>query len=771
MNVKRICQYIVGFTLGGISSTSFASEYEDLFSMSLDELLNVRVSVQKRDENLKDVPVSVRVITNSQIKRANITRIEELSHVSPSLVFDKRIDFTKSSFKIRGIGTQVFGAGVEPSVATMVDGVVMARSGAGLDDLVDIERIEILNGPQSTLYGKNASAGLIHIITPKPNTENFEHRINSRITDDNEELLSLVATGPLSDSLAYRFSAHARSFDGNVQNRFNGHDLNGYETQGAKAKLLWQSTDSVEWLLTADYSKQKTSTGVRVLRVDSDSILTDPAAIGFSGIPATAGNITGIAGSSDNDEVNLDRDPYADTDAWGVSLETLWELNGFTLTNIAAFRRWGQENDRDNDQTQLPFSLMQQENLDVEWFSEELRLASPLNASYDYVLGLYYYESENYHVSGDDRTFSNSPYNVEFNLARNTIENKNAAVFGQLNWHFNDDLTTFLGLRYLYDKVDGHLSRRAFSQNNSFLGDGLITDNRDVEGVSNSHSVREFTGKSGIKLDLNENSMAYAFYARGFKGEGFNTSFKFNVDLFSNEEPVAPETSDTLEIGAKGYWFDNTLRVNAALFYTQYDNLQLILRDLVNNRNVLGSVPEVITKGVELDFSALLGRGFNIEGAVSYTDASYKDFSNANCYSGQSAVQGCVSLSGGNVQDLSGKTLANVPRWRASLGVRYDFVINNNAFLFNTHWRVQSDANLDAAGNPVAEQRGYGVVDMGLGTVRNRGLNAKLFVNNVFDKQYINGVTINGNAGGDLLLQLLPRDFRRFAGLTIEYTY
>lgn len=302
-----------------VSNYSFADDISefDFLDLSLEELMKVKVTAQKRVENLNEIPISIRVINKLHVNNANLTRTEELSHVASSLVYDKRIDFTKSSFKIRGIGTQVFGAGVEPSVATMVDGVVMARGGAGFDDIVDIEQIEILYGSQSTLFGKNASAGLININTPKPNINTFEQNIGVRFTNDNEALISYLSTGPVSQKLAYRFSGQKRNYKGNVDNLFNDHQLNGYDTYSAKGKLLWHFAQDQQWLLTADYSKQNTSTGVRVLREDSTTIFTDPAAIGLNGVPATAGSITGIEGGIVNDKVNLDRDPFADITSWG----------------------------------------------------------------------------------------------------------------------------------------------------------------------------------------------------------------------------------------------------------------------------------------------------------------------------------------------------------------------------------------------------------------------------------------------------------------------
>jgi len=771
LNMKFKIYILTCMFISGYSFSYDDLPEQDFLDLTLEELMSIKVTAQKRVENLNETPISIRFINRLQINNANITRIEELSHIASSLVYDKSIDFTKSSFKIRGIGTEVFGAGVEPSVATMVDGVVMARGGAGFDDIVDIEQIEILYGSQSTLFGKNASAGLININTAKPNKDSQEQFLGIRFTDDNEALAVYRSTGPVNQELAYRFTGQIRNYDGNVGNLFNEHRLNGYDTYNAKGKLLWHFEEDQEWLLIVDYSQQNTSTGVRVLREDSASIFTDPGAIGLDGVPATAGTITGIDGSNINDKVNLDRDPFANVTAWGVSLNTTMKLGSFKLSNIIAYRNWQQENDRDNDQTQLPFSLMQLENRDVSWFSEELHLSSPVNDNYDYIIGLYYYQSENLDNSGDARTLSNEPYLFDFNLANNTIENTNAAVFGQLNFHINKRIKALFGGRYLYDKVGAQLSRSAYTQNNSYLSDGETISTRNIDKVTNQHSTTAFIGKAGLQWDWQPSIMFYTTYSRGFKGEGFNTSFKFNVDSFLNDEPVQPESSDTFELGLRSDWLQGTLRLNTTLFYTKYHHLQLTVRDLENNRNVLGSVPGVLTKGLEIDFLAMLPSDTTIEGSLTYLDASYSDFTNANCYSGQTVTQGCISTPQGKIQNLTGHSLANAPKWKSTIGLHHSFMISNYQFSIESNWRVQSNVNLDSAGNIEGEHSGYGIFDAGLNLNYNKTIKIKLFVNNLFDKQYISGITINGNAGGDLLMQLLPRDFNRFIGVNMNMIF
>jgi len=753
--------------LSMLLAPSVWSANTDLFSLSLEELTNLKVTAQKRTERLQDVPLSIALMPRDNVLGANLLRVEDISHLDVSAVFDKRISFNKSSLKIRGVGTLVFGAGVEPSVATFVDGVVMSRGGAGLDDLPDLERVELLRGPQSVLFGKNASAGAIHIITRAPNRDESEHSLGIRLTDDDEYRLNFDSSGPLSSELAYRFSAYNREYQGNVENVYSGNTLNGENTWGVRGKLLWGITDDLDVLFQVDYAVQDTSNGVRVLRSSSDFVLTDPAAAGVQGTPGTAGQITGITGSQDNNKVNLDREPHNDSESAGVGVEINWQWQGYNLTSISSVRSWKQRNDRDNDQTQLPFSLGQQENRDVDWYSQELRIASPLEGKVDYLAGVYYYYADNLDRSGDDRTLSNSPYLVDYNLAENRIENTNAAIFGQLNVHPNKKLTLFSGLRFLKDDVDVELSRVANTHNNSYVDNGALLSSRDVDNLKNSASHTKLIGKAGVQYQLADSVSGYVSFSRGFKGAAFNTSFKFDSHLFLTEEPVDPEQSDSYELGLRSFLWDQRLQLNATLHYTSFDGLHLTVRDLENNRNVLGSIPRVISKGVEIDFLAWLSDSVSIQGGFGYLDARYEDFTNANCYSRQTVEQGCQILAGGNVQDLSGHRLAQAPEWKMIFGGKYLFGVDQ---YLQVNWRAQSDTYLDAAGSPEAIQAGYGVVDVSIGAVSKR-YSGRLFVENLFDKQYVSGTTINGNAGGDLIMHVLPRDFERHFGAELKFHF
>ena len=725
------------------------------------------VTAQKREQNLQDVPAAINAYDDTRIRETGIQRIEELANITPSITFGKGISFAKASLNVRGVGTKVFGTGVEPTVATVVDGIVLARGGAGLDDIPDIDRIEVLRGPQSTLYGKNASAGLIHIITKNPNFDEYEGTFDLIGTSDQETKTSGSVSGPIGENAAFRLSGYRRFWDGNVYNEYNGDTLNGFDTYGLRGKLEFRPAAGTSVLFSTDFSSQVADGGVRVLRVDSDSVFTDPAAIGITdetaplfglrdSSPATAGQLTGITGSPENNRVNLDINPTIEAENYGASLTVNTGFGEFDFISITGYRGWTQNNYRDNDQTQLPFALVQKEIRDASSFSQEFRLASPVTDRYDYILGLYYFKANVDDNSGDFRTFSNNVFAIDFNDADNRVENENAAVFGHLNYHPSDRLTLIGGFRFLRDSISATLTKTAYSRNNPFLSDGLITSVRDAGPISNSGDETKFVGKVGAQFDLNDDTMLYAFATTGYKGQAFNTDFKFNPDSFLNVEPVRSEKSTAIEGGFRSTLLEGKLQLNVTAFRTDFEDIQQTIRNLAINRNTVGNVPEVRSQGLEIDAVIAPSPDLVVRTAATFLDANYVSFANTP-----------------NRVDLSGRELPNAPELSFVADVRKEFSPTGGLDAFvQASLRYQSDVNFETLLNPEGVQDSYSIMNVSAGVASTSGnWEAVLYVNNVLDQRYIGSTTINGGAGGDLVLQVLPRDFERFVGLRVSLNY
>jgi iron complex outermembrane recepter protein len=402
---------------------------------------DIIVTANKRNERLQDVAVSVQAATSETLENLAIQSPKEFGQISPTLNFQAADEARLFNFSIRGIGTETFSVGVEPSVSTIIDGVVYTRVGSVFDGLTDIDRVEVLNGPQGTLQGKNASAGAVNIITKGPNRNEFEGRAEVGIAEHNERNGSLMLTGPINDKLAFRVSGYYKKADGIVTNIANNKTLNNSEGYGVRGKLLFEPTPTVKFVLAGDYSYSKADCCAEPIRVAGTTLYPTTA----GGANTVLGNVTaaftGTPVGPLNRYVNFNTIPEGSQKNRGVSLQGDFGLGDNTLTSITAYRQYRDFAIRDRDGTNAPFTgvtptqlfsatnpgitasaaLAKMQALLVnpigfacrttsasaepicgesnslersDTFSQEFRIASPVGETVDYIAGVMYYDSK-----------------------------------------------------------------------------------------------------------------------------------------------------------------------------------------------------------------------------------------------------------------------------------------------------------------------------------------------------------------------------------------
>ena len=301
----------------------------------LEELI---VTARKREQNLQDVAVGVSLLQGDAMSEAQLRNAAELSTLLPTLNVQASSGPSTSSFNIRGIGTQAFSSAIEPSVSTMLDGVVMGNSGMAFVELVDIERVEVLRGPQGTLYGKNASGGVVHIITRDPTPE-LSGTLSATAIEDDEYRLDGTVSGPMTDTLGYRLTGSALNDDGFIKNRYDGEKLNSNDSYTLRGKLLWQPNEDLELLWSSDYS----TTDCDCTALSVRSIMASPQqdALLQEQLP--------VVPSDDNQDVNNDYETFTDLTGSGHSLTLNWSLGDYRVTSISAFRDWDSQSIVDLD--------------------------------------------------------------------------------------------------------------------------------------------------------------------------------------------------------------------------------------------------------------------------------------------------------------------------------------------------------------------------------------------------------------------------------------
>ena len=742
--------------------------------VALEEIV---VTAQKRDQGYLDVPVSVNTISGEVLDIIQADNFQDLEQVSASITHTQSGGIRGNGVLIRGIGTTAFQSGVEPTVSTVVDGVVLGRTGSFLNDLVDIERVEVLRGPQGTLFGKNASGGVVNVITKRP-TDEFEGMVRLTATDDDQQIVETSLSGALSDTVRGRVSAYWKEYDGFIDNEFNGATLNGDDSLGIRAKLEVDISERASLLLIADYSEQDRDCCAFAVR----NVGAIPQINPLLGFDLAAG---GVDLGDDNNEVLLGTETFSDTDQWGVSGEFTLDLDNWTFTSITAYREWTIDTEQDVDN--LPFTeptfarLLITSNggtTEQEQFSQEIRFTSTGFEDFDVTVGAFLWRQEltRYFqreiqicaVPGFSPMLPpDTPCGfglTQFGFFNTDVTFDNAAVFGQVDWHTSDTLTLTAGLRFTYDELDFDFDRPtapiAFPAVLPFTSSGGDDDT-------------DLSGKLAAQWTLGENTSAYVSYTRGYKSQAFDIVFGLTPERV---RPIDPETSNSFEVGLRSELFERRLRLGVTVFHTIYDDFQGQSFDADQGAFLLTSAGSVITQGVEFDFTAKPTANLLINGSIAYTDAFYDEFDNGPCFTGQTMAQGCSAdpVPGAvRFQDLEDEDVPNSPDLKLTLQARYDIPLDGPVNLFvSGAFRWQDDAVSAVNQRPSLDIDSYSVLDLTLGVESADGnWDLSVWAKNVLDDDYTNVLLESVFDGIDGTSHFLNRDFERYIGGTFTYRF
>ncbi|MBK8629370.1 MAG: TonB-dependent receptor [Sphingomonadales bacterium] len=745
------------------------------------------VTAQKREENLQSVPLAISVIGSEQLDRSGSLTLESAQYMVPSLNFRKAGTTLNQALFLRGVGTINFSIAAEPSVAAVLDGVVLSRAGEGFTDLFDVERIEVLRGPQGTLFGKNASAGVVSIVTKRP-TDAFEGTVEGTVAEGGEYRGRATINLPMGENIRSRFTGFYGSYDGNIRNLTTGKDVNGYKHYGVRGVVEANLGDTVTLTLRGDWRKANDDCCAEII----GTVPTNAAA----GILAA----TGIKGDGTR-AVKQNLTTATKEKSWGVSLQADVELGEHVLTAITSYRGWDNTEIRDGDWVDQPYVGINQLHDDgpqtSKTFTQEIRLASPTGQFLEYVLGAYYSKADS------DRTFSRSVISCTASTLAavngavpcsttpgvSTITTpygsadfgstfKNFALFGQATLNLSERLRLIGGLRWTQDKLNVfHIRRTTLAgpgiggnfdagvYNNGALapapGTGFLAGASNSIPFTANTKNDNFSGKAALQFDLTDDIMAYASYTRGYKGPAYNVFFNM-ASIHTNV--IEPETVNAYEGGLKNSFLDGALVVNLAGFYAKYNNYQANSPDIVNlvRTTRLINAGTISTKGFEMDFLARPSRNFSINGGLAYTKARVLNF---------------LLPPGANAADLvpSGTPLANAPDWKMSLGAQYDWETGGFANVeLAANLAMQSDQLYELSPNPVVRRAttvdGYATVDASIALADpSDRWKLTLFVKNLFDKSYAASI-ISGGQGGSYRY-IIPREADRYFGLTGKFNF
>jgi iron complex outermembrane recepter protein len=767
-------------------------------------LEEIIVTAQKRQERLQDVPVSVSALGAEQIEKQRIADFGDLTRAASSLTITQTTSAPNNAIILRGIGTFAFSIGVEPSVAVILDDLPVVQQAQAFDGLSDVARIEVLKGPQGTLFGKNASAGVVNIVTKDPGDVTSGSVSLTGATDGDYRGEVSIST-PIGDNgSGVRLSGFYHDYRGNVRNLALSRRANGQENYGLRAKAKLVLSDNFNFTLNGSWSKA--NQGGTTTTIRSINALGTPRSFGLALVPS----LTGITPGTGNYRARVDAPGGTTNKIFALSGRAVYELDQADIISVTGFQDWKFNFQNDVDGTDLNVlgalsggalsgGIAQSGPYHSKQFTQELRVVSTGSGPFKYLFGLFYADATT------DRAFNRGPLPPP--LLQNwdaTADTSSIATFGQIDYKLESGTTFTAGVRANREKIGVRFDNLLPTA----VANSCATGNPLCRG-KNTDSV--VTWKGSVAQELARDVMAYVSVARGYKGFAYDVSSGFNPARINaalagtgpgltGVGPVKAETSTSYELGLKSRFLDNKVQLNVIGYLTNYNNFQAQSAVFINGapQFVLNNVGKLRTKGVEVEFSAKPTDWLRLDASAAYTDAIMRSFPAAQNFSDQTGAvfaNGASSLVGNCIaapaataaaprtlcsrQNRSGARLPNSPKFKFNLNATGEFPFgDDNKALVTLGYQHQGKVNFDLLGNPLLTERAYGILNSSIGAEFGNGFKATVFVNNLFDKHYAGSLSDGfQNLGGSatnpahVIYQFQPRDSERYFGIKLGYNF
>jgi iron complex outermembrane receptor protein len=763
-----IIQY-VGHQTSEIKFTEFPKSNIEIILKSENQLNDVVITSRRRIEKAQNVPIAISVIGGRQAEQAGAFNVNRLKELVPSVQLYSS-NPRNTTINIRGLGS-TFGLtndGIDPGVGFYVDGVYYARPAATTLDFVDIDQIEVLRGPQGTLFGKNTTAGAFNITSRKPS---FTSGANFEISYGNFGFVQAKAsiTGALSKKIAGRLSFSGTQRDGLLENVATGKKVNDLNNQGVRGQLLFTPSDNTDITLAVDYSKQRPDGYAQVIagvvktnRADYRQFDNIIASLGYS-LP-----------SKNPFDRKIDHDtPWrSGQDLGGASLNINSKIGNGKLTATSAWRFWNWDPSNDRDFTGLPVLRLSQATSKHQQWSQEIRYAGSFTSKITGVVGVFAIgqdlKTDPYHVEESGAAqwrFSKdttSPlwetpglfdgYGIKTQSTLNTFS---GAVFGQLDWEITENLHLLTGLRYNYDK-------KKIDYNRTTYGGLQTTDTALLALKKKVYSDQafkvdvddtNFSGNITLSYKVSDKINTFGTFANSYKPVGINLGgipSDANGPIIELAK-IKPEEVNHFEVGVKTSPFNNTT-INLTIFNTDIKNYQTLVQseDPTLNRGYLANAEKVRVRGIELDSRVTANKYLSFNAAVTYTDGKYISFTNAPLPLEETGLKANgVSIYS---KDVSGGQLPGISKWAGTLGGDLSkdgqFFGNKGRFFLAIDSYSRSSFSSSATPSKYLNISGYSLINCRIGFRASEGLSVYLWGRNLLDKNYFEQLLpASGNTG------------------------
>lgn len=745
-------------------------------------LQEITVTAQRRKESLKDVPISVQAMTGEQLAQQVVVDTQDLAAISPTINFSHSTSSNASAFSLRGVSSFAAQIGIQPSAAMVVDGVALTRQAEFVAELADIEHIEVLNGPQGTLFGKNTTAGVINVVTKQP-TNDFHAMVESTTTTDQEYGVRAMINMPLSDKVRLRVNGFYRDQSPLVEN-LSGPDVAGEKSYGWTAKLAVDPTDDLNLVLAATQTHSNSSYGQFTVVIPPNVYPQQGQQLqALTGLPFRRG----LATVNDNSRA---RDITRST---SLAATLNWKITDkLNFVSISNYTQFAEDSDVDNDGSpaganygtgeDLPASTYPVKSISVNlydrfpirdyYYSQEARMnyeSGPLKLVFG---GYHQHLRENFKLRDPFNILTASGPTYVSSENRALLRDQTDSVFADATYSFTDHIKAFSGVRYTHEKLDiqYHLDDFAgpYSLYNPvtavFAGAPVLT----VDTTS-GHTVNNVSGRAGFQYLPTSNLDFYVSYARGYKGPA--------ADLGQSVQPkvdpiINPEKADAFEIGAKLRFHDRGA-LNIAVFHEEINGIQESITP--SNGNSISiellNAGRLITQGVEADGQWAVTPEFRLSSALSFDQATYSGF-RYNCNPTQLSTGTCPNSGRPGFQDISGQQAIGSPKWKYSVSAAYDNRIPGSNLRYDAFvsWIWNSSIQYQLGDDPLTREPSHGSLNASVGLkgqddhweVQFYGKN----LTNAFYYAYLLDVGFLGQQLG-----LYPRDFHRYGGVNLIYRY
>lgn len=778
-----IVQY-AGFNTKEIKITELpTSPLQILITTGEEKILSeVVVTSRRRIEKAQDIPIAISVVTGKQAEQAGAFNVNRIKELIPSVQLYSS-NPRNTGINIRSLGSP-FGLtndGIDPGVGFYVDGVYYARPAATTLDFIDVEQIEVLRGPQGSLFGKNTTSGAFNITSRKPS---FTSGANFELSYGNYGYLQAKAsvTGALSKKIAGRLSFSGTQRDGLIENVATGKPTNTLNNQGIRGQLLYNPSENTSITLAGDITTQRPDGYAQVVAGVAPTLRS--ADRQFNEIIKSLNYQLPSLNAFDR-KIDQDTPWRSGQDLGGGSLNVDTKIGKGKLTSTTAWRFWNWDPSNDRDFTGLQVLAKSQNGAIHTQLTQEIRYAGQITSKINAVAGVFYIDQEvkinGIEESGKDQwrfSYSKLDYKDAAGASKTTtladwqtagllngygintlssINSTSAAVFGQLDWAITNQLHVMPGLRFNYDKKDGDYNRKTYG--------GLATTDAALVAIKNnvykdqafisSTDKTDFSGNLTLSYKASDKINAYATYAKSYKPVGLNVAglpTPAAGQTLADLAIVKPEDVNHYEIGVKTSLFKNSI-LNVTLFNTDIKDYQTNVQaaELGVNRGYLANADKVNVKGVEFDGSVVLNQHFAINGAATYTNGTYVTFTNAPLPLEETGLK---DAAGKQIysKDVSGTDLPGVSKWAGSLGGEYTkaakFFGNTGKFYIAVDSYARSAFSSSASASKYLVVPGYALLNARLGFRVADGLSVHIWGRNLLNKDYFEQLLpAGGNAG------------------------